>query len=128
MNRLAHQDPQGLRDLYMKGVYYAAETLKGLNAICGGNEIILCFSDHNEALGEEYQGQKVTGHFHGMEKIPGLENVPCWVNIKDYEFPDDMSQLKIKDVVKDLYENYEKKDSKYQAFKEKKCSMLKEEI
>jgi len=123
MRRLAETNPQALRDLYMKGVYYAAETLKGLNQICGGNEIILCFSDHNEALGEEMNGQKMVGHFHGMNTIPGLENIPCWVNIKDYKFPKDMSQLKIKDVVKDLYENYEKKDKKYQSFKKQKLEM-----
>jgi len=122
-NRLAREDPQALRDLYMMGVYNAAETLKGLNEICGGKEIIICFSDHNEALGEKLNGQQVTGHFHGMEKIPGLENVPCWVNVPDYKFPDDMSQLKLKDVIVDLYENYEKKDKEYQAFKQKKLDM-----
>jgi hypothetical protein len=122
MARLAQQDPEKLRDLYMKGVYYAAETLKGLNEICGGKETIVCFSDHNEALGEEYKGRKWTGHFHGMEQIPGLEKIPMWVNRPDYEFPDDMTQLNIKDVIVDLYKK-EKSDPEYQAWK-KKCQGL----
>lgn len=123
--RLARTDPQALRDLYMMGVYNAVETLKGLNEISGGKEVIICFSDHNEALGEELNGQQATGHFHGMEKIPGLENVPCWVNIPNYKFPEGMSQLKLKDVIVDLYTNYEKKDKEYQAFKQKKLEMKK---
>ena len=120
MRRLANNDPKALRDLYMKGVYYARETLKGLNEICGGKELIVCFSDHNEALGEEYMGQKVTGHFHGMEKIPGLENIPLWVNKPDIEFPENMSQLKIKDLCVELYNKYEKNNPEYQAWKKHK--------
>lgn len=123
MQRMAENDPKALRDLYMKGVSYATETLKGLNEITGGNEIIVCFSDHNEALGEEYMGKKVVGHFHGMEKIPGLEKVPMWVNIPDYKFPENMQQTDIKNVIVDIYNNYEKKDTKYQKFKKTKENM-----
>lgn len=108
-------EPDKLRELYMMGVYNAAETLKGLNEICGGNETIISFSDHQECLGE----QGAFGHFKDMNKIPGLENVPCWVNIKDYEFPEDMNQLKLKDVIVDLYKK-EKNNPEYMKFKELK--------
>ena len=118
MQNLARNNPDRLRELYMKGVYYAAETLRGLNEMCGGHETIVCFSDHNEALGEYYNGQIMTGHFHGMNQIPGLENVPCWVNKKDYKFPENMSQLKLKDVIVDLYHK-EKNDPEYQKWKKK---------
>ena len=120
MQRLAKQDPQKLRDLYMKGVYYAAETLKGLNEICGGNELIVCFSDHNEALGEEYNGQIVTGHFHGMQNIPGLENIPIWVNRPDVKFPENMKQTDIKDFCVDLYNKYERNNPEVLKWKTQK--------
>jgi hypothetical protein len=119
VQRLAEQNPQELRNLYMKGVYYAAETLRGLNEVCGGKELIICFSDHNESLGEEFNGRSVVGHFHGMHTIPGLENVPCWINRPDVEFPEDMSQLKLKDFIVDMYEKYEKNDEDYQSYKQK---------
>jgi len=119
MKRLAESDPEKLRKLYMMGVYNAAETLKGLNEICGGNELIICFSDHNEALGEEVNGQKVVGHFKDMNKIPGLENIPCWINKPDVKFPENMSQLKLKDFIVDMYKKYEKNNPEYQAWKKK---------
>jgi hypothetical protein len=117
MRRLAENNPQALRDLYMKGVYYAAETLRGLNEICGGKELIICFADHNEALGEYYMGMKMTGHFHGMEKIPGLEKVPVWINRPNVEFPKDFSQLKLKDWIVEMYNKYEKNDQEIQTIK-----------
>ena len=124
MKRLAEIDPQGLRNLYMMGVYNAVETLKGLNEICGGKELIICFSDHNEALGEQYNGQICTGHFHGMQTIPGLERVPVWVNKPNVQFPEDFNQLKLKDFIIDCYKKYELNNSEYVAFKEKKLSKL----
>ncbi|MBE3094306.1 MAG: hypothetical protein IMZ52_04685 [Actinobacteria bacterium] len=123
MKRLAETDPQALRDLYMMGVYNGVETLKGLNEICGGKELIICFSDHNEALGEEVDGIKYTGHFHGMEKIPGLERVPVWINKGGEQFPEDFNQLKLKDWIKDMFQKYEVNNSEYQAFKEKKMKL-----
>ena len=119
MRRLAEHNPKKLRELYMKGVYYAAETLKGLNEISGGNETIICFSDHNEALGENYMGQKAVGHFHGMHTIPGLERVPLWINKPNVKFPENMSQLKLKDFIVDCYKKYEKNNPEYQVWKKK---------
>lgn len=124
MQRLAHQDKKALRDLYMMGVYNGVETLKGLNEISGGKELIICFSDHNEALGEEYQGEIVTGHFHGMEKIPGLELVPVWINKPNVQFPEEFSQLKLKDWIVEMYKKYELNNSEYQKYKEKKNVLL----
>jgi len=120
MQNLARNNPEGLRNLYMKGVYYAAETLRGLNEICGGKETIICFADHNEALGEELNGQIVTGHFHGMETIPGLERVPVWINKPNEQFPEDFSQLKLKDWIVKMYKKYELNNSEYQSWKETK--------
>jgi hypothetical protein len=128
MQNLARNQPDRLRELYMKGVYYARETLKGINEICGGKELIVCFSDHNEALGENYMGQIVTGHFAGMHTIPGLENVPLWVNKKDVEFPEDMSQLKIKDLCVELYNKYERDNEEYLKFKKDKTKTWKDQI
>jgi hypothetical protein len=108
MQNLARNNPERLRELYMKGVHYAAETLKGLNEICGGKELIICTSDHNEALGESYMGQIMTGHFVGMHKIPGLERVPLWINRPDVEFPENMTQLDLKDWIVKMYLKYEK--------------------
>lgn len=122
MKRLAETDPKALRDLYMMGVCNAAETLKGLNEICGGKETIICFADHNEALGEEVDGVKYTGHFHGMEKIPGLEKVPVWINKPNEQFPEDFSQLKLKNWIVSMYNKYELNNPEYQQYKEnKKC-------
>lgn len=123
--RLARENPQKLRDLYMMGVYNAAATLKGLNEICNGQELIICFSDHNEALGEEYNGQICTGHFHGMEKIPGLERVPIWCNKPNIKFPENMKQTDIKNWVKEMFKKYELDNSEYQSFKQKKLAMVK---
>ena len=118
MQRLATYNPEELRKLYMKGVYNAVEILKGLNEITGGKELIICTADHNEALGEEYNGKKVVGHFHGMHTIPGLERVPLWVNKKGIDFPDNMTQLDIKDFVVEMYERYEKNNPEYLKYKE----------
>jgi len=118
--RLAQQNPKKLRDLYMMGVYNAVATLKGINEISGGKELIVCFSDHNEALGEEYNGQLMTGHFAGMHKIPGLENIPFWVNKPDVEFPKNMKQTDIKDFCVKLYKKYEKNNPDYQKYKKNK--------
>jgi hypothetical protein len=123
MQQLALRDPQALRDLYMKGVYYAAATLRGINEICGGNELIICFSDHNEALGEEYMGQKVTGHFSGMHTIPGLERVPVWINKPNVKFPDNMKQTDLKDWILEMYNTYEKNNPEYQKYKKQKCKL-----
>jgi len=120
MKRLATQQPEKLRELYMMGVYNAAETLKGLNEISGGKELIICTSDHNEALGEIYNGQIMTGHFHGMEKIPGLEKVPLWCNVPNIEFPKDMKQTDLKDWIVKMYLKYEKNNPEYQEFKNRK--------
>ena len=120
MQNLARNNPERLRELYMKGVYYARETLKGLNEICGGKELIVCFSDHNEALGEMVNGQPVTGHFHGMNQIEGLENVPIWVNKPDIKFPEPMSQLKIKDLCVELYDKYERNNPELEEIKKRK--------
>lgn len=123
MRRLAEFNPQKLRNLYMMGVYNAVETLKGLNEICDGKELIICFSDHNEALGEEYMGQKVTGHFHGMEKIPGLEKVPLWINKPNVEFPKNMTQIDLKNWIVKMYKKFEKDDPKYKSYKKLKKSI-----
>lgn len=120
MKRLAETDIPALRKLYMMGVYNAVETLKGLNEICGGKELIICFSDHNEALGEEVNGVKYTGHFHGMEKIPGLERVPLWINKSNVKFPENMTQLDLKDWIVDMYIKYEKNNPEYLEYKENK--------
>ena len=48
MRRMMEHDPEGLWKWYMKGVYYAAETLRALNDITGGMETIICFADHGE--------------------------------------------------------------------------------
>jgi len=122
MQRLAHQNPKKLRELYMKGVYYARETLKGINEITGGNELIICFSDHNEALGETYNGQIVTGHFHGMETIPGLERIPVWINKPDVEFPENMQQTDLKDWIVKMYNKWEVNNPEYQQYKNEKIS------
>lgn len=123
MKRLAEIDPKALRDLYMMGVYNGVETLKGLNEICGGKELIICFSDHNEALGEEVNGIKYTGHFHGMEKIPGLERVPVWINKPNIQFPEDFTQSKLKDWIIDMYNKYELDNGEYQQWKQKKSGV-----
>jgi hypothetical protein len=120
MQRLAEQNPKALRDLYMKGVNYAVETLKGINEICGGKELIICFSDHNEALGEELNGRQVVGHFHGMEKIPGLDRVPVWINKPNVKFPKDMKQTDLKDWIIEMYNTYEKNNPEYIKYKEMK--------
>ena len=123
MQNLARNNPDKLRELYMKGVHYAAATLRGINEICGGNELIICFADHNEALGEEYNGNIYTGHFHGMEKIPGLERVPLWCNVGGVKFPENMQQTDLKNWIVDMYKKYELNNSEYQEYKEKKLSM-----
>jgi len=121
--RLAESNPQALRDWYMKGVYYAAETLRGLNDICGEEETIICFADHNEALGEEINGQKITGHFAGMHKISGLDIVPVWINKKE-SIPKDISHLTMKDWIVKMFEKYEKNNPSYQALKMRKLKKL----
>jgi hypothetical protein len=123
MKRLAESEPEKLRELYMMGVYNAVETLKGLNEICGGNETIICFSDHNEALGEEVNGHKVVGHFKDMNKIPGLENVSLWINKPDVEFPEDMTQLKLKNFIIKCYKEYELENPAYVKFKNMKMKI-----
>ena len=118
MKRLQKTNPQALRDLYMMGVYNGVETLKGLNEICGGNELIVCFSDHNECLSETMNGQLMPpGHYKDMHKIPGLERVPIWCNRKDVKFPDNMTQSNIKDWIVELRDKYENTNEEYQRFK-----------
>jgi hypothetical protein len=124
MRRLQKQDPQALRDLYMMGVYNGSETLKGLNEISGGKELIVCFSDHNECLNETMNGQLMPpGHYKDMHKIPGLERVPIWVNRPNVEFPENMTQSDIKDWIVKLRDEYEDNDEEYQEFKRKKLEM-----
>jgi len=119
--RLQAQNPDKLRELYMMGVYNAAETLKGLNEICGGKELIICTSDHNECLNETMNGQLMPpGHYKDMHKIPGLERVPIWVNRPNVEFPKNMKQTDIKDWLVDLYNKYEKNNPEYQKYKKNK--------
>jgi len=117
MRRMAETDPEGLMDWYMKGVKYAAATLRGLDAICGGKETIICFADHGEALGEEINGQRITGHFQGMHKHPLLGTVPVWIN-RDVEIPRDINNLTMKDWVVEMYNKYEKNNPEYQKWKE----------
>ena len=118
MARLAERNPKKLRDWYMKGVYYAAETLRALNDITGGNETIICFADHGEALGEEINGRKVTGHFSGMHKHPILGTVPVWIN-REEKIPDDISHLTLKEWIRDMYIKYERDNPEYQKWKSK---------
>jgi len=105
----------------MMGVYNAAETLKGLDEICGGNELIICTSDHNECLNETMNGQLMPpGHYKDMHKIPGLERVPLWINKPDVEFPKDMKQTDLKDWIVEMYNKYELTNETYQAYKKRK--------
>ncbi len=121
MQRMAMNDPEGLKDWYMKGVKYAAASLRALNAITGGRETIICFADHGEALGEEVNGQKATGHFQGMHKHPLLGKVPVWIN-KDEVIPKDICNVTMKDWIVKMYEKYEKNNPEYQKWKgEIKC-------
>jgi len=123
MRRLQKQDPQKLRDLYMMGVYNGVETLKGLNEISGGKELIICFSDHQECLNETMNGQLMPpGHYKDMHKIPGLERVPVWINKPDVEFPKDMKQTDLKDWIIKMYEKWEVNNSEYQGYKNEKIS------
>jgi len=127
MKRLQKQNPQALRDLYMMGVYNAVETLKGLNEICGGKELIVCFSDHNECLNETMNGQLMPpGHYKDMHKIPGLERVPIWVNKPNVKFPENMTQSDIKDWIVYLKETYEDNNEEYQEYKKRKMEMRNE--
>jgi len=111
MQRLANSDPKALMNWYMKGVKYAAATLRSLDAICGGKETIICFADHGEALGEEIQGQKVTGHFAGMHKHDILGTVPIWINKRE-KIPEDINNLNMKDWIVKMYEKYDKGQKK----------------
>jgi len=65
-------------------------------------------------------GQKAIGHFHGMQTIPGLEKVPVWCNIGNIQFPDEFSQLKLKDWIVDMYNTYEKDNQDIISFKKMK--------
>jgi len=118
MRRMAINDPEGLKKWYMKGVHYAAATLKAIDDMTGGKETIICFADHGEALGEEINGQKVTGHFQGMHKHPLLGTVPIWINKKE-KIPDNINNLTLKDWVVEMYNKYEKNNPEYQKWK--KC-------
>jgi len=119
MQRLARSDKKALWDWYMKGVYYAAETLRAINDICGGMETIICFADHGEALGEEVNGEPITGHFPGMHNHPVLGTVPIWINKKE-KIPNDISHVTLKDWVVKMYKKYELDNSEYQEWKERK--------
>ena len=119
MRRMAHSDPEGLKQWYMKGVMYAAASLRALNDMCGGQETIICFADHGEALGEEVNGQKVTGHFQGMHKHPLLGTVPVWINRKE-EIPKDICNVTMKDWVVEMYNKWEKNNPEYQQWKKMK--------
>ena len=116
MQRLAATDPKALMDWYMKGVKYAAASLRNLNAICGGKETIICFADHGEALGEEINGRQATGHFAGMHNHPVLGTVPIWIN-RDEKIPEDINNLNMKDWIVKMYEKYEKNNPEYQQWK-----------
>jgi len=118
MRRMMEHDPEGLWKWYMKGVYYAAETLRALNDITGGMETIICFADHGEALGEEINGVKATGHFPGMHKHPILGTVPIWIN-RNEKIPEDISHTTIKDFAREMYIKYERDNPEYQKWKEK---------
>lgn len=111
MRRLAESEPEKLKEWYMKGVKYAAATLRSIDAICGGKETIICFADHGEALGEEINGRKVTGHFAGMHEHDLLGTVPVWINRRD-NIPSDINNLNLKDWVVEMYEKYDKGMSK----------------
>ena len=121
MRRLAISNPDALKRWYMKGVYYAAETLRGLNEICNGMETIICFADHGEALGEEVNGQPATGHFQGMHKHPILGTVPIWINKKE-SIPKDINNLNLKDWAVDMYHKHEVNNDAYQDWKKFKCN------
>jgi len=116
MNRLARTEPDKLLEWYMKGVLYAAESLRSLNDICGGRETIICFADHGEALGEEIGGNQVTGHFQGMHEHELLGTVPLWINRKE-EIPKGIDNLSMKDWISKMHKKYEVDNKSYQEFK-----------
>lgn len=117
MRRMSENNPEGLRDWYMKGVYYAAESLRALDEICGGKETIICFADHGESFGKA-DGLQQTGHFQGMHKHEILGTVPIWIN-RDEEIPDNINNLTMKDWITEMYEKYEKNNPEYQEWKKK---------
>ena len=121
MRNLAFNNPEGLRDLYMKGVYYAAETLRGFKEMCGDKETIICFADHGESFGP-VDGMPDIGHFAGLEQHPVLGTVPLWIN-RDEEIPKDINNLNLKDWIVKMYEKYEKNNPSYQQWKEKKMKL-----
>jgi len=54
-----------------------------------------------------------------IQMIPGLENVPCWINKPNVQWPDEMDQTKLKKWIVDMYKKYELDNSEYQEYKEK---------
>jgi len=118
MERLSRTNPQGLKDLYMQGVYNAVQVLTGLRDICDNKETIICFADHGESFGV-MDDMPQCGHFHGMEKHSVLGTVPIWINRKE-EIPKDINNLNLKDWIVKMYEKYEKNSPEYQKYKDKK--------
>lgn len=118
MRRLTRTDPQGMKDLYMQGVYNALQVLTGLRDISDNRETIICFADHGESFGV-MDGMEDVGHFSGMEKHPVLGTVPIWINRKE-KIPENINNLNLKDWIVEMYKKYELNNPAYQEYKKGK--------
>jgi len=115
MERLSRNNPQGMKDLYMQGVYNALQFLTGIKDITGNKETIICFADHGESFGV-IDGMDRCGHFHGMEKHPVLGTVPVWINRKE-KIPENLNNLNLKNWIVKMYKKYELNNPEYQEWK-----------
>jgi hypothetical protein len=121
MRNLCFNNPDEMKKLYMQGVNNAIQILEGLRDICNNMETIICFADHGESFGPMDDMPDV-GHFSGMEQHPVLGTVPLWINKKEI-IPEGINNLNMKDWIVKMYEKYEKNNSEYQEFKEKKVRL-----
>lgn len=120
---LCHNNPEGMKSLYMQGVYNALQVLTGLRDICDNKETIICFADHGESFGP-MDGLTDTGHFSGMEEHPVLGTVPLWINKKE-TIPSDINNLNLKDWIVKMRDKYECEGTEYYDWKQKKLAMVK---
>lgn len=107
---------------YMIGVKDFKAILNAIRDVTNNKELIVLTNDHGEELKDTPEG--ITGHVAGRGDIEVMSIGPFWVNRPNVDLPELVHQEDMKDLLIELYKQYEVEDESYQDFKKYKLDLI----